>query len=134
MDRRRGQRHANVTQAHGLTSRWVFPVKGLSTKGLASRCNSCPIQFTVSYSFERCIMASLLNWFGLQGIQSTIRRIQAEQAAKKLARVPKPKRTWACLYGVVQAHTKSEARAMFKKSRGLKRLPVGVVVDEVEAM
>jgi len=43
MDRRRGRRHANVTQAHGLTSRWVLPVKGLSTKGLASRFDSCPI-------------------------------------------------------------------------------------------
>ena len=51
----------------------------------------------------------------------------------------KEKKTWRYLNSKCEAHTKSEARAIFKKwlaeawmlTRKLKRLPVGAVIERI---
>lgn len=43
----------------------------------------------------------------------------------------KKKLVWICGEDECVAYTKSEARAIFKKRRGLKRLPPGEIVEKV---
>lgn len=44
---------------------------------------------------------------------------------------PEPKRLWFVCGQKVKANTKSEARSIVKKQRGLKRLPVGTAIKEL---
>jgi hypothetical protein len=46
----------------------------------------------------------------------------------------KPLKTWFYANETIEAHTKSEARAGFKKKLCLKRLPSGAIVQEVHPL
>lgn len=65
---------------------------------------------------------------------SGVFRIEAPNAPRvaRPKRPGKPKRKWA--YGNLraEAHTKSEARAVFKGELGLRRLPIGAFVAELK--
>ncbi len=72
-------------------------------------------------------MRSILQWFGLAGIKSRLNKIEVErvQETKPVKDMPE----WAYQNLRAKAHDKSAARAAFKKHLGLKRLPVGAVVE-----
>jgi hypothetical protein len=60
---------------------------------------------------------------------------RAEKAAGVDTDKPKSKWAWDCCtkQGVVEAHTRSEARSLIKKELGLKkRLPIGFKMEKVD--